>query len=246
MFASGEDLTIHPDATPVSKEGDGITVDHPRIIPQKQPGLYTVLWHPIGGMADPDVFCALSDALSQIPQTELRLAPDESAYIINLTGQESEKVLELTKDSGETLFETSISCIGAATCQQGLRDSQSLLSACVKAVRAAGIPDKALPQIHISGCPSSCGTHQIGAIGFRGAAKKIGDVLQPAFTLYVNGNDRQGRETMGREIGVILETNIPDFLVKLGTTVAESKMDYERWNKSDPKALDRIASDFLA
>lgn len=246
VFASGEDLVIHPDAAPVSKQGDGVTVDHPRAIPQKQPGLYTVLWHPIGGMADPDVFCTLSDALSQIPQTELRLSPDESAYIINLTGQETEKVLELTKDSGETLFETSISCIGAATCQQGLRDSQSLLSACVKAVRAAGIPDKALPQIHISGCPSSCGTHQIGAIGFRGAAKKIGDVLQPAFTLYVNGNDQQGSETMGREIGVMLEKNIPDFLVRLGTTIAESKMDYKQWNKTDPEALDRIASDFLA
>ena len=50
---------------------------------------------------------------------EIRLAPDETAYIINLTGTEVEKVLEATPDSAETVFETSVSCIGASICQVG-------------------------------------------------------------------------------------------------------------------------------
>lgn len=245
VLASGEDLTIHPNTDSVSKQGDGTSAEHPRVIPQKQPGLYTVVWHPIGGMVEPELFLAVNQALSEIPYTELRLAPDESAYIINLTGQEAERILKLTDDSARTLFETSISCIGASTCQQGLRDSQTLLDSCIKAVRDAGIPDGALPQIHISGCPSSCGTHQVGAIGFRGAAKKVDGSLQPAFTLYVNGSDYQGKETMGHEAGVILEASIPDFLVKLGKVVAESKMDYEQWSQSNPDGPDRIASEFL-
>ena len=48
-----------------------------------------------------------------------------------------------------------------------------------------------------------------------------------------------------REVGVMLETGIPDFLVKLGRTVAESRMDYEKWNLSKPEGVDRIASEFL-
>ena len=59
------------------------------------------------------------------------------------------KLLELTKVSAQTVFETSVSCIGANTCQQGIRDSQGLLDACIQAVRAAKIPNGALPQIHI-------------------------------------------------------------------------------------------------
>ena len=51
----------------------------------------------------------------------------------------------------------------------------ALLQACVEAVREADIPNGALPQMHISGCPSSCGTHQTGEIGFRGAVKRVGD-----------------------------------------------------------------------
>ena len=244
-MASGEDLTIHLDTASISKKGNGKAPDDLRVLPQKQPGLYTVLWHPIGGMVCPHTLCALNDALSSIAEAQLRLGPDETAYIINLTGPEAETILDLTKDSAKTLFETSVSCIGAATCQQGIRDSQALLDTCIKAVRAAGIPHRALPQIHISGCPSSCGTHQTGSIGFRGGAKKMDGVLQPAFSLYVNGSDRQGTEAMGREVGVMLETAIPGFLVKLGTAVADSGMDYEAWSKACPDSLDLIAKEFL-
>lgn len=245
VLDSGEDLTIAPKTAPAAKQGDGSVIDHPRALPQKQPGLYTVVWHPIGGMADPDTMCALSSMLAPVADAQLRLAPDETAYIVNLTGSEAKTVLDLTKDSANTLFETSVSCIGASTCQQGLRDSQSLLSACVDAVRKAGIPDGALPQIHISGCPSSCGTHQTGSIGFRGGAKKVDGVMEPAFSLFVNGNERQGCEAMGREAGVILQSVIPDFLVKLGNAVADSGMGYEEWNDRNPHLIDEIAKEFL-
>lgn len=245
VFASGEDLKLHLDIPSLTKKGDGTEVSHRRVSAQKQPGLYTVEWHPIGGQPDPEVFTAVSDALASIPEAELRLAPDETAYIINLTGSETKKILELTKDSARSLFETSVSCIGAGTCQQGIGDSQALLAACVEAVRLAKLPDQALPQIHISGCPSSCGTHQTGAIGFRGAARKVDGAMQPAFTLYVNGRDRQGCETMGREVGTMLQSRIPDFLVKLGKAAAQSGMDYQAWNEARPQGIDEIAGEFL-
>lgn len=214
VFASGEELTIQAEEISAGKSGDGTEASGKRVIPQKQPGLYTVLWHPLGGMPAPEELCALNEALQEMPGAEMRLAPDESAYLINLTGAEAERILKLTGNGAETVFETSVSCIGASTCQVGVRDSQALLAACVKAVREAQIPDGVLPQIHISGCPSSCGTHQTGVIGFRGGAKKAEGKLQPAFVLYVNGKESQGQEAMGRELGTVLEAEIPAFLVK--------------------------------
>ena len=248
VFASGEDLTIREiPATPELTGDSSVCPPSPRVLPQKQPGLYAVAWHPLGGQPDPAVFCAVADAVAQMPGTEMRLAPDETAYLINLTGAEAARMLELTAgDTAQSLFETSVSCIGAATCQVGVRDSQALLAACVKAVREAQLPCGALPQIHISGCPSSCGTHQTGAIGFRGAAKVIDKKPHSAFTLYVNGDSRQGREAMGRELGVVLEERIPEFLVALGKTVAASGMDYASWNAKDPTAIDGVAAEYLA
>lgn len=245
VLDSGEDLTISVKIKEVKKAEDGTRVSGNRILPQKQNGLYTVVWHPIGGQPKIESLCALSDVIRDMEEVELRLAPDETAYIINLTGQEVEKVLEVTPDSARSVFEMSVSCIGANICQVGLRDSQELLRACTDEVRKAEIPDGALPQIHISGCPSSCGTHQTGAIGFRGAVKNIEGKVHPAFVLYVNGEERQGEERMGRELGIVLEEKIPEFLVKLGRAVAESGMNFASWNEKNPGELEKIAGEYL-
>lgn len=245
VMNAGEDLRIQVEEQPVTKSGDGKAVSGPRIRAQKQEGLYTVVWHPIGGQPAAESLCALADTIKDMEAVEMRLSPDESAYIINLTGEEAKKVLEATPDSAQSLFETSVSCIGAAICQVGLRDSQGLLAACVKAVREAKLPDGALPQIHISGCPSSCGTHQTGRLGFRGASKKVDGKACSAYVLYANGDSRQGKEAFGREIGTVAEDQIPVFLVKLGQTVAASGMDYDAWNLANPDELDRIAKEYI-
>ena len=117
VIASGEDLTLNITPAPVAKTGDGTTASGPRVLPQKQDGLYTVVWHPVGGQPAMDELCALSDLLQDIPAAEMRLAPDEAAYIVNLTGAEAEKVIAATPHSAQSLFETSVSCIGGATCQ---------------------------------------------------------------------------------------------------------------------------------
>ena len=246
VFKSGEDLDLHLSPRTVEKNGDGSTADGPRILPQKQSGLYTVVWHPLGGQPDPKVFCTLSDILAEIPEAELRLSPDETAYIVNLTGEEARRILAVTEDGAHSLFETSVSCIGGVTCQVGTRDSQGLLAACIAAVRQADLPDGALPQIHISGCPSSCGTHQTGVLGFRGASRQVDGVPQAAFALFVNGESRQGQEAMGRKVGVLLERDIPGFLIALGREVAASGMDFSAWKAAVPDGVDRLAAPYLA
>lgn len=247
VFDSGENLHVSAKTDIVSKQGDRIEINDHRVLEQKQNGLYAVEWHPIGGVPDVNTFCRLNEMIQNMQSVEMRLAPDETAYIVNLTGEEAKKVLDLTADgAADSLFETSVSCIGASICQVGLRDSQALLAACIKAVRKAGILDGVLPQIHISGCPSSCGTHQTGAIGFRGGVKRVDGSPQPGFVLYVNGCELQGKEAMGREIGTILETRIPEFLVKLGRTIQKSRMTFVQWVEKYPDGIDAVAADFIS
>ena len=203
-------------------------------------------YHPIGGQPDKKVFLTLCDLIQDIPDAELRLAPDETAYIINLTGAEAERVIAvINDDNAKSSFEASVSCIGASTCQVGVRDSQALLRACVEAVRAAGIPASALPKIHISGCPSSCGTHQTSPIGFRGGMKKVDGKPASAFVLNVDGCELQGSESLGRELGAILDEDIPKFFVEVGQTVAKTGMDFDRWYEKNAQAFAQMAQKYI-
>ena len=245
VFASGEKLDLDITVEEVKKLGDGSVAKSPRVTAQKQDGLYAVAYHPVGGCPAPEKLGEIYEVIRDMEDVEARVAPDETMYIINLTGTEAEKVLEVTGDGAETLFETSVSCIGASICQVGIRDSQALLHNCVDAVRKAGVKDGALPQIHISGCPSSCGTHQTGEIGFHGCVKVIDKVPHPAFTLHLNGCDLQGKEQMGEKAGVLLEDDIPKFLVKLGKIVEDSGMNYKEWSQKYPDEIEKAAEEFI-
>ena len=228
----------------VDKAADG-SVEGPRVIPQKQAGLYAVSYHPLGGNLAPEKPRALYEIVKNMPQVELRIAPGGTLYIINLTGREAQAVLAATEDGANTPFEASVCCIGASICQQGVRDSQALLAEMIAAVREAGLPADALPMVHVSGCPSSCGAHQVGALGFQGCVKLVDKKPQPAFNLLVFGEERQGEERLGEAVGAMLQTDIPAFMVELGRTVAASGQPFEAWLSGHREELLALAGRYI-
>ncbi|MEY8515661.1 nitrite/sulfite reductase [Lachnospiraceae bacterium 29-84] len=204
---------------------------HPRILPQKQDGLYTVSYHPIGGCPDPGFFRTIYNAILPMEDVALRLSPEEGMYIVNLTAAEAKNILSLTEDGAQTPFESSVACIGASICQIGARDSQRLLKSCIERVRQEHFPEQALPKIRISGCPSSCSAHPVATLGFRGGVKQTPDGPKPAFAVYEHGCERQGQEQFGTELGIMAESEIPGFLVDLGRETTARGMDYSQfWN----------------
>lgn len=240
VLASGENLDIAPEVQPVEKCGDGSICNDKRAIKQKRDGLYAVEWHPAGGNPSLENLIGLYELIKDMEAVEIRLAPFESAYIVNLTGAEAEKVIAATPDSAKTVFETSVSCIGGATCQVGVRDSQALLAACLKAVSEANVVDGALPRIYISGCPSSCAGHQTAAIGFNGAGKKIGDEMKSAFMLHAGGCSRQGEERMGKQYGTVLTEDIPEMFVLIGKSVEQAGCGFEEWYAVNEPAFEAL------
>ena len=218
LSSGGLDISVKEPA--LSKQGDG-SLSHPRAISQKQPGLYAVSYHPIGGSPSPDTFQKLQKAIAPMEGVELRLSPDEGMYLINCTAKEAKALIDLTDDGAETLFETSVACIGNSICQIGLRDSQALLNACIEAVRPCRFADGVLPKLHISGCLSS-------------------------FALFEGGNGIQGEERFGNELCVITVENIPKFLVALGQAVTDAHMVYEDWIQGHHDALVALAQQYAA
>ena len=219
-------------------------IDHPRAVAQKQDGLYAVKYHPVGGILPTGKPAQLYALLQDIPGAELRVSPDESLYIINLTAAEAERVLAATEDGASTGFECSVACIGASTCQQGVRDSQGALQAMVQAVREAGIPDGALPRVCVSGCPSSCAAHQAGAIGLQGGVKLVDKKPEPAFKLFLGGCGELGRARFGESSVTVLERDLPALMVELGKAVQQSGQSWQQWSEAHSQERDAIIAKY--
>lgn len=216
-----------------------------RILPQKQKGLYAVAYHPIGGIVPVKKFGEIYNIVKDIANAEVRIAPDETLYIINLNASQAKEIIAITEDGAKNLFETSVSCIGSTVCQIGLRDSQGLLASIIEAVEPYHFADGVLPRIHISGCTSSCGTHQIGKLGFHGASKRVDGKMQPAFAFHVNGEDTQGEEHFGEEWGIMTAEDIPKFFVELGQKVSADNLTYDTWYAKNPEELKTLSEKYI-
>lgn len=245
-----EELELNVDLESFQPKKKGNTnketgVKHPRVISQKQQGLYAVSYHPVGGTVAPDFFLQLYQTIEKMEEVKLRLTPTQGMYIINLTEEEAQEILKLTEGGAETDFERSTACIGADICQQGIGLSQALLTACVERVKKENFPDGVLPSIHISGCPSSCGAHQTAAIGLRGGKKPSPEGPKFAFAVYENGCELNGEERFGEELGVMYEEQIPEFFVELGRAVAAEGLDYHEFRKKYPERIGEIAGKYI-
>lgn len=243
--ALGTSVKLSAKTEELKKEADGEITDK-RVIAQKQDGLYAVGYHPLGGNLPVEKPGQIYEVIKDMEGAECRLSPDGGLYIINLTAKEAKEVLAVTKDGAKTPFECSVSCIGASICQQGVRDSQELLAAMSEAVGNADLPENALPTVHVSGCPSSCGTQQVGVIGFQGGVKMVDKKPEPAFTLILNGCEYQGKEHLGEPIGAILQSRIPKFMVELGETVAKTGLGFDEWLAKNEDDFRALAAEYIA
>ncbi|MGN1206583.1 MAG: nitrite/sulfite reductase [Eubacterium sp.] len=241
-----EKLDIVVEDTVVTKSGCGTAIEDKRVIAQKQDGLYAVFYQPVGGDLTPEKAKELYNLIKEMEDVEIRLTAEEGLYVINCNAAEVKQVLEATKDGANTLFETSVACIGSAVCQVGIGNSQQLLQNCVEAVRKENFADGVLPKIHISGCPSSCGTHQIASIGFRGAVKQTPDGPKPAFAIFVGGCDLQNKEKLAETGKAIAVEEIPLFLVELGRMIAAENTTYDKWITTNQERLNTLIEQYTA
>jgi len=234
-------LGISTEASSECKAGEGRAPSHPRVHAQRQPGLYYVSYHPIGGDPPPSKLGEIYDTIADMDGAEVRIAPYGTVYVINCTSGEALRVADSTEGGAETVFQSSVSCVGSSICQIGQGDSRSLLDELVDMERRRGFCDGVLPRVRISGCTSSCGAHQVGSLGFRGATKRIGGRPFPGFEVFVNGSHVRGEERFGISLGVMLDFDVPLFLGDLGDVVSAAGTTYDLWNPSHGPDLEAIA-----
>ena len=104
-----------------------------------------------------------------------------------------------------------VACTGAATCKLGLCLSRGLSEAISKRFCNNNLSGTT---IRISGCPNSCGHHNIADIGFQGKAKRVNGKLMPCYDVLTGAKTKEGDAHLAQRIGTVSAKKIPDLLAE--------------------------------
>jgi ferredoxin-nitrite reductase len=80
-----------------------------------------------------------------------------------------------------------VSCTGIEFCNLAIAETKNRMITLVEQLEAECGAYKEKIRIHFSGCPSSCGQHQIADIGFRGGSTRINGVATECFDMFIGG-----------------------------------------------------------
>ncbi|MDR0744313.1 MAG: sulfurtransferase TusA family protein [Tannerella sp.] len=108
-----------------------------------------------------------------------------------------------------------VSCTGADTCRLGIGLSKGLAGAIRRELLKSGIDMDPLSSvnIHISGCPNSCGQQLWTDLGFAGKILR-NDRIYPGYQVYLAAN-RNTAPKLGEPAGSINARDIPEFTRRL-------------------------------
>jgi ferredoxin-nitrite reductase len=241
-----ENLDLNISQKNTVKEGKTTNLKHSRLYEQKQEGLYSVYFHPIGGQIYIKQLREILDSLKSVEALDIRLTMTEGIYFRNLNGDEAKALLELTQNlGGETALEQSVSCIGVPICQVGILESQKTLNQILNYFKEKGYTKDVLPRIHISGCPNSCGVHEVGAIGFTGKRKRVNDVVEDVFQLHINGSFEDNNARLGKVYGDLLAREIPEFLYELALLLENKNIDFIDYLNSNESEFEELITKYL-
>ena len=220
--------------------------DHMGIHAQVQPGLYWVgLTFPGGRIRNGALagVGALAKKYCEPGQDFVRLTNKQNLLIPHVP----ERNLPAMKDEMDRLglvYDSSnfrkgcVSCTGIEFCNLAVAETKNRMIELINQLETTSGWYKDKIRIHFSGCPSSCGQHQIADIGFRGAKTKVSGKMVDAYDLFVGG--RLGRDSRFNQLlkGKILAADVHlviDSLLKLYASQKQGDEIFSEFLSRSPK-----------
>ncbi|MEO8206600.1 MAG: nitrite/sulfite reductase [Chthoniobacterales bacterium] len=102
-----------------------------------------------------------------------------------------------------------VSCTGIEFCNLAVAETKNRMIKLVEELEATSGWYKDKIRVHFSGCPSSCGQHQIADIGFRGGRTKVNGEMVDAYDMFVGGRLGENRRFNELLKGKILSGQVP-------------------------------------
>ena len=170
------------------------------------------LWLQNGDIGADDL-TKVGQIAAEYGQGLIRTTQLQDLLITGVAVENVEKVNSKLKGLGVNVFNDGgpkvVACTGAATCKLGLCLSRGLSEAISSKLSGAELSNTI---VRISGCPNSCGHHDIADIGFQGKAKRVNGKTMPYYDVMVGGKTTEGGARLAEKVGTVPAKQIPDLL----------------------------------
>ncbi len=201
------------------------------VIAQKQLGYYSVYITLGAGDITSNQLRVLAECIREFSEEQkARTTPQQNFFIRYIKSDSIPKLF--TKLSGIGLgnpgantIVSPVGCSGTTSCNLAITNSHRLAKEIQGKFLELNLDmdnDLHTSTIKISGCPNSCGQHEVATIGFYGGATRLGNSMAPIYTMLFAGSTGENGE-LGKIVMRVPAKRVIDVVLKIIECYKEEK-----------------------
>ena len=192
-------------------------------VPQKQEGYFTIFITLGAGDITASQLRVLASAIRDYSaEAVARNTPHQNFAVRYVHGTDLHRFYEKLSSAGLSnpgalTIASAVGCSGTTSCNLAITNSHRLAKEVQRKFLELGLDmDISLRDatIKISGCPNSCGQHEIATIGFFGGAARTNNMMTPTYTMLFGGSAGEAGE-LGRAVMRVPAKRVIDTTLKI-------------------------------
>ena len=212
---------------------------HTNVVRQRQEGYFTVFVTLGAGDITANQLRILAGAISEFSaEGTARNTPQQNFAIRYVHGDDLHELYNRLAsiglaNPGALTIASAVGCSGTTSCNLAITNSHRLAKEVQRKFLELGIDmEDSLRDstIKISGCPNSCGQHEIATIGFFGGASRIGNAMAPTYTMLLGGSAGEQGE-LGKGVMRVPAKRVINTILKIIEIYKNERLDGEPLDK---------------
>lgn len=196
---------------------------HTNAVPQKQEGYFTAFITLGAGDITANQLRILASAIRDYSaEAVARNTPQQNFALRYVRETDLPNLYEKLASTGlanpgALTIASAVGCSGTTSCNLAITNSHRLAKEVQRKFLELGLDiDDSLRDatIKISGCPNSCGQHEIATIGFFGGATRMNNTMTPTYTMLFGGSAGEAGE-LGRAVMRVPAKRVIDTTLKI-------------------------------
>jgi sulfite reductase (ferredoxin) len=196
---------------------------HTNAVPQKQEGYFTVFITLGAGDITASQLRILASVIRDYSAEGVaRNTPHQNFAVRYVRGIDLRQFYEKLASAGlanpgALTIASAVGCSGTTSCNLAITNSHRLAKEVQRKFLEIGLDiDDSLRDatIKISGCPNSCGQHEIATIGFFGGATRMNNTMTPTYTMLFGGSAGEDGE-LGKAVMRVPAKRVIDTTLKI-------------------------------
>jgi sulfite reductase (ferredoxin) len=201
------------------------------VIAQKQLGYYSVSITLGAGDITSNQLRVLAECIREFSEEQkARTTPQQNFFIRYVQSDLIPKLFTKLSsiglgNPGANTIVSPVGCSGTTSCNLAITNSHRL----AKEIQSKFLElnfdkdsDLCTSAIKISGCPNSCGQHEVATIGFYGGATRIGNSMAPIYTMLFAGSTGETGD-LGKIVMRVPAKRVIDVVLKIIESYREEK-----------------------